>query len=47
MEESTQVINHLVRSLGVSVHEATAFVEVVHEIVEEQVTDDVSVLAPR
>ena len=46
MEESTQVINHLVRSLGVSAHEATAFVEVVHEIVEEQVTDDVSVLAP-
>ena len=46
MEESTQVINHLVRSLGVTVHEATAFVEVVHEIVEEQVTDDVSVLAP-
>ena len=46
MEDSTKVINHLVRSLGVSAHQATAFVEVVQEIVEEHVTDDVSVLAP-
>ena len=46
MADSTQVINHLVRSLGVSAHDATAFVEVIHEIVEEQVTDDVSVIAP-
>jgi len=44
--ESAQVINHLVRSLGVPAHEAKAFVEVVHEIVEEHVTDDVSVIAP-
>jgi hypothetical protein len=44
--ESSQVINHLVRTLGVAVHEATAFAETVHEIVEEQVTDDVSVIAP-
>ena len=46
MEDSTPVINHLVRALGVSAHQATAFIEVVHEIVEEHVTDDVSVLAP-
>ena len=46
MTEPSQIINHLVRSLGVPVHEATAFVEVMHEIVEEQVTDDVSVIAP-
>jgi hypothetical protein len=46
VEESTQVINHLVRSLGVTAHVATAFVEVVHEIVEEHVADDVSVIAP-
>ena len=46
MEDSTKVINHLVRSLGVAAHHATAFVEVVQEIVEEHVTDDVSVLAP-
>ena len=44
--ESSQVINHLVRTSGVAVHEATAFVEAVHEIVEEMVTDDVSVIAP-
>jgi hypothetical protein len=44
--EPSQIINHLVRSLGVPVHEATAFVEVIHEIVEEQITDDVSVIAP-
>ena len=44
--ETSQVINHLVRSLGVSAHEATAFIEVVHQIVEEQITDDVSVVAP-
>ena len=42
----TQIINHLVRSLGVSAHDATAFVEVMQQIVEEQVTDDVSVIAP-
>jgi hypothetical protein len=46
VEDSTKVINHLVRSLGVPAHHATAFVEVVQEIVEEHVTDDVSVLAP-
>jgi hypothetical protein len=46
MSESTQIINHLVRSLGVTAHDATAFVEVVQELVEEQVTDDVSVIAP-
>ncbi len=46
MEDSTKVINHLVRSLGVTAHQATAFIEVVQEIVEEHVTDDVSVLAP-
>jgi hypothetical protein len=46
VEDSTKVINHLVRSLGVAAHHATAFVEVVQEIVEEHVTDDVSVLAP-
>jgi hypothetical protein len=44
--DSTQIINHLVRSLGVSAHDATAFVEVIQEYVEEQVTDDVSVIAP-
>jgi hypothetical protein len=44
--EPSQVINHLVRTLGVAVHEATAFAETMHEIVEEQVTDDVSVIAP-
>ena len=44
--ESSQVINHLVRTLGVSVNEATAFAETVHEIVEELVTDDVSIIAP-
>jgi hypothetical protein len=46
VSESSQVINHLVRSLGVTAHEATNFVEVIHELVEEQVTDDVSVVAP-
>ena len=46
MADSTQVINHLVRSLGVSAHDATAFVEVIQQIVEEHVTDDVSVIAP-
>jgi hypothetical protein len=44
--ESSQVINHLVRTTGVTVHEATALAEAVHEIVEELVTDDVSVIAP-
>ncbi len=44
--EPSQVINHLVRTLGVTVHEATTFAETIHEIVEEQVTDDVSVIAP-
>jgi hypothetical protein len=44
--DSTQVINHLVRTLAVSVHDATAFVEVIQQIVEEHVTDDVSVIAP-
>jgi len=44
--DSTQIINHLVRSLAVSAHDATAFVEVMQELVEEQVTDDVSVIAP-
>ena len=44
--EPRKVINHLVRSLGVTAHQATAFIEVVQEIVEEHVTDDVSVLAP-
>ena len=46
MEDSTKVINHLVRTLGVTAYQATAFIEVVQEIVEEHVTDDVSVLAP-
>ena len=46
MADSTQIINHLVRSLAVSAHDATAFVEVMQELVEEQVTDDVSVIAP-
>ena len=46
MADSTQIINHIVRSLGVSAHDATAFVEVMQELVEEQVTDDVSVIAP-
>jgi hypothetical protein len=44
--DQTQIINHLVLSVGVSPHDATAFVEVIQEIVEEQVTDDVSVIAP-
>jgi hypothetical protein len=44
--EPSQIVNHLVRSLGVPAHEASSFVEVMHEIVEEQVTDDVSVIAP-
>jgi hypothetical protein len=44
--EPSQVINHLVRTLGVTVSEATTFAEAMHEIVEEQVTDDVSVIAP-
>jgi hypothetical protein len=44
--ESPQIINHLVRTTGVTVHEATAFAEAVHEIVEELVTDDISVIAP-
>ncbi len=44
--ESSQVINHLVRTLGASVPDATAFVEVMHEVIEEQVTDDISVIAP-
>ena len=44
--EPSQVINHLVRTLGVTVHDATTFAETIHEIVEEQVTDDVSVIAP-
>jgi hypothetical protein len=44
--DQTPIINHLVRSLGVSAHDATAFVEVMQEFVEEQVTDDVSVIAP-
>ena len=42
----SRIINHLIRTLGVSAHEATAFVEVVQDIVEECVTDDLSVLAP-
>ena len=46
MGESSQVINHLVRSLGVTPQDATNFVEVIHELVEEQVTDDVTVVAP-
>ena len=46
MEDPTKIINHLVRSLGVTAHQATAFIEVVQEIVEEHFTDDVSVLAP-
>ena len=46
MADSTQIINHIARSLGVSAHDATAFVEVMQELVEEQVTDDVSVIAP-
>ena len=46
MGESSQVINHLVRTLGVSAQDATNFVEVIHELVEEQVTDDVTVVAP-
>lgn len=44
--ESSQVINHLVRSLGMSAHEVTNIVEAMQEIVEEHVTDDVSVVAP-
>lgn len=44
--EPSQVINHLVRTLGVTVNEATTFAEAMHEIVEEHVTDDVSVIAP-
>jgi hypothetical protein len=44
--EPSQVINHLVRTLGVTVNEATTFAEAIHEIVEEQVTDDISVIAP-
>ena len=46
MGDSARIINHLIRTLGVSAHEATAFVEVVHDVVEECVTDDLSVLAP-
>ncbi len=46
MADQTQVINYLVRAVGVSAHDATAFVEVIQEVVEEQVTDDVSVIAP-
>lgn len=46
MTDQTQIINYLVRAVGVSAHDATAFVEVIHEVVEEQVTDDVSVIAP-
>lgn len=46
MTDQTPIINHLVRSVGVSPHDATAFVEVIQEIVEELVTDDVSVIAP-
>jgi hypothetical protein len=44
--DSTEIINHLVRTLGVGAHDASAFVEVMQELVEEQVTDDVSVIAP-
>jgi hypothetical protein len=44
--EPSQVINHLVRTFGVTVNEATTFAEAIHEIVEEQVTDDISVIAP-
>lgn len=44
--EHSRVINHLVRTTGASVHDATEFAEVVHELVEELVTDDVSVIAP-
>ena len=46
MTDQTQIINHLVRAVGVTSHDATAFVDVIQEIVEEQVTDDVSVIAP-
>ncbi len=46
MSEPSQVINHLVRSVGVTVQEASNFVEAIHELVEEQVTDDVTVVAP-
>src|SRR5262245_32890199 len=46
VSEPSQVINHLVKTLSVAPHEATSFVEVMHEIVEEQATDDVSVVAP-
>ena len=44
--EPSQVINQLVRTLGVTVNEATTFAEAMHEIVEEHVTDDISVIAP-
>jgi hypothetical protein len=44
--DQTQIINYLARVVGVSEQDATAFVEVIQEIVEEQVTDDISVIAP-
>ncbi|MBF4770469.1 hypothetical protein ISU10_22070 [Nocardioides agariphilus] len=46
MADQTQIVNYLVRAVGVTAHDATAFVEVIQEIVEEHVTDDVSVIAP-
>jgi hypothetical protein len=44
--DQTQIISYLVRAVGVNAQDATAFVEEIQEIVEEQVTDDVSVIAP-
>ena len=44
--ETMQVVDHVARSTGVPSLLATNFVTVVHEIVEELITDDIVVVAP-
>ena len=46
MTDQTQIISYLVKAVGVTPNDATNFIDVIQEIVEEQVTDDVSVIAP-
>ncbi len=46
MGQSRHAVNRLVRGMGVPVHEAAAFADAAHDIVEELITDDVAVVAP-
>jgi len=46
MGQSRHAVNSIVRGMGIPAHEAAAFADAAHDIVEELITDDVAIVAP-